>query len=98
MTWVILGIVLVLVAGLMAYVRLAPSDPARWHVDLSAGTLPNAHVFCIAGLGRGMLGTLGDPGRLLAGWTSIALATPRTSPACRFGGRGADHLGHALGA
>jgi hypothetical protein len=33
MVWII-GVVLVLVAGVMAYIRLAPSDPADWHIDL----------------------------------------------------------------
>ena len=77
MVWII-GSVLVLVAGLMAYIRLAPSDPAAWHVDLAAGGLPaNAHVFCIRPDNR--YGPIqGDPQALLEKLDTIAMATPRT--------------------
>ncbi|MFO1203665.1 MAG: DUF1499 domain-containing protein [Tabrizicola sp.] len=77
MGWV-LGLLLVAVVGGMAYVRLAPSDPARWHVDLAAGGLPaNAHVFCIRPDNRyGPI--VGDPKALLGKLDGIALATPRT--------------------
>lgn len=75
MVWIIGG-VLVLVAGLMAYIRLAPSDPAAWHPDLSAGSLPKAHVFCLRPGSR--LDGQGDPRALLERLDAIALATPRT--------------------
>lgn len=77
MAWIIGG-VLVLVAGLLAYIRLAPSDPAAWHVDLAAGGLPaNTHVLCIRPDNR--LGPIqGDPKALLGKLEGIALATPRT--------------------
>jgi hypothetical protein len=74
----LLGLLLVAGAGGMAYIRLAPSDPARWHVDLAAGGLPaNAHVFCIRPDNR--FGPIqGDPAALLARLDAIALATLRT--------------------
>ena len=75
MVWII-GVVLVLVAGGMAYIRLAPSDPARWHVDLAAGNIPKAHVFCIRPGSR--YDVQGDPKALLSRLDAIALATPRT--------------------
>lgn len=77
MGWV-LGLLLVVVVGGMAYVRLAPSDPAIWHVDLAAGGLPaSAHVFCIRPDTR--YGPIqGEPKALLAKLDGIALATPRT--------------------
>jgi uncharacterized protein (DUF1499 family) len=76
MLWIIGG-VLVLVAGLMAYIRLAPSDPTLWHADLSAGGPPKAHVFCIRPDNR--FGPIqGDPKALLEKLDGIALATPRT--------------------
>ena len=73
-----LGLVLLLVLGGMAYVRLAPSDPAEWHVDLAATGIPaKAHVFCIRPDNR--YGPIpGDPAALLAKLDGIALATPRT--------------------
>ena len=75
MVWII-GVVLVLVAGVMAYIRLAPSDPADWHVDLAAGNIPKAHVFCIRPGSR--YDVQGDPKALLARLDAIALASPRT--------------------
>lgn len=77
MGWVIAGLLIVF-GGVAAYIRLAPSDPARWHVDLAQGGLPaNAHVFCIRADNR--FGPIqGDPKALLARLDAIALATPRT--------------------
>lgn len=73
-----LGLLLIAVAGGMAYIRLAPLDPGTWHVDLAAGGLPaHAHVFCIRPDNR--YGPMaGDPAALLARLDAIALATPRT--------------------
>ncbi|RYI27344.1 MAG: DUF1499 domain-containing protein [Acetobacteraceae bacterium] len=78
MTGWIIGLGLAAVAGGMGYVRLAPSDPARWHVGLAEGTLPgNAHVFCIRPDNR--YGPIqGNPKDLLARLDAIAMATPRT--------------------
>jgi hypothetical protein len=71
------GVVLVLVAGLMAYIRLAPSDPGRWHEDLAASEPARAHVFCIRPGNR--YGPIaGEPAALLARLDAIAMATPRT--------------------
>ena len=79
MTGWIIGLVLVVLGGGMAWIRLAPSDPGRWHVDMAApGFQPpgNAHVFCIR---PGSLYETGaDPKALLARLDAIALATPRT--------------------
>lgn len=70
-------LVLAAVAGMLAYVRLAPSDPQRWHVDLAAGGAPaHAHVFCIRPGSR--YASAADPKALLAQLDGIAMATPRT--------------------
>lgn len=45
-----LAILVVLAAGLAAYVRLAPSDPARWHVDPAATPDPTTPNFARADL------------------------------------------------
>lgn len=75
--WIIAGL-LVLGLSAMAYIRLAPSDPGRWHVDLTAGGLPaNAHVFCLRPGSRYTVS--GEPKALLAQLDAIALATPRTA-------------------
>jgi Protein of unknown function (DUF1499) len=80
MTGWIIGLVLVALLGGMAWVRLAPSDPGKWHVDLAAQEFQapaNAHVFCIRPDNR--FGPIvGDPADLLARLDAIALATPRT--------------------
>jgi hypothetical protein len=72
------GLALGLVLAGMAYVRLAPSDRAQWHIDLAAEGLPaKSHVFCIRPDNR--YGPIqGDPAALLATLDGIALATPRT--------------------
>ncbi len=79
MGWLV-GLAVVVILGLAGYIRLAPSDPARWHADLGAqGFQPpgNAHVFCVRPDNR--FGPIaGDPGALLARLDAIALATPRT--------------------
>ncbi|WP_367890165.1 DUF1499 domain-containing protein [Rhodobacter calidifons] len=77
MTGWIVGLLALGAVGGMAYIRLAPSDPARWHVDLAAGGWPsNAHVFCIKPGAR--YDVQEDPQALLARLDAIALATPRT--------------------
>lgn len=77
MTGWILGLLALGAVGGMAYIRLAPSDPARWHVDLGAGNLPaHTHVFCIRPGTR--YDGQADPKDLLARLDAIALATPRT--------------------
>lgn len=48
----ILIVVLVGAAGLLAYIRLAPTDPARWHEDprlVSRPTTPNFHLIRMVG-------------------------------------------------
>ena len=67
---------LVAVAG---YVRLAPSDPARWHVAPVADG-PWGEVVATDGSASLRLGPdRGDPTALLARLDAIALATPRTT-------------------
>jgi hypothetical protein len=62
--------------GVLAFVRLVPSDPADWHVDLAAPGFDPGHgaVFCITPENR--YGPLAEGA--LAGLDAIALATPRT--------------------
>ena len=69
--WLTLAAVL----GLAAYVRLAPSDPARWHVATEVSGPPGEVV---AGEGRASLRFPGDGAALLARLDAVALATPRT--------------------
>lgn len=72
-----LGLVLAAVIGLLAYVRLAPSDPARWHVDLATlGDGAGGHAFCTW---PGERYAPSEPVQAdLARLDKIALATPRT--------------------
>ena len=62
--------------GVLAFVRLAPSDPAEWHVDLAAPGFDPAggQVFCITPDNR--YGPLAEG--TLARLDAIVLATPRT--------------------
>ena len=71
---------LVAVVAFAAYVRLAPSDPGRWHVAPVADG-PVGEVV-VAGLNRATLRLApeaGAPAELLAQLDAVALATPRTT-------------------
>jgi len=66
--------------GLMAYIRLAPSDPARWHVDLAApGFAPGGNwaTFCPAAGSH--FAPMGDAATVLSRLDAIAMATPHTT-------------------
>ncbi len=73
-------LVLALIAGGMAYIRLAPSDPARWNTDPSpAGALPEGVVVAEENGARAILRLAGTtPAAALARLDGIALRTPRT--------------------
>jgi len=62
-----------------AYVRLAPSDPALWHVaPVAEGTMGEvARKMGSASLRLDL--TTGDPGEVLQRLDTIALASPRTT-------------------
>jgi hypothetical protein len=78
--WVALGLLVVLAL----YVRLAPSDPARWHVapvaegpwDTAVVTGPKSASLRLA---TGVRIGLGNPVDMLARMDEVALATPRTT-------------------
>ena len=63
-------IILVLIAGALAWVRLAPSDPARWHKPITAEADKdfNGGAIRVIPAGEDTLARLNE----------IALATPRT--------------------
>lgn len=68
---------LIAVAGLMAFVRLAPDDPARWHV-----ALPPLEDEAAPGVSEVPGGAVGfvptaTPGDALARLAEVAAATPR---------------------
>lgn len=63
---------LLLLSGLFCYIRLAPSDPARWHTDPATGQSgPGSHAL------RQSYAL--PPAELLARLDAVALATPRTT-------------------
>ncbi|MDO9526189.1 MAG: DUF1499 domain-containing protein [Gemmobacter sp.] len=68
------GLAALLVATLV-YVRLAPSDPAIWHVDPNNAADPRASTFARIVPG-GVTGA--DPGSLAARVKDAMLAMPRT--------------------
>jgi len=73
-----LGLLAALVAFAL-YLRLAPSDPGRWHVAAVAEGPPGEVT--VAGLNRATLRLgpdAGPPAELLARLDAVALATPRT--------------------
>ena len=64
-----------LVVGLMAYIRLAPSDPALWNAALATDLTSDATVLVGEGSARVALAA---PVDALARLNAIALATPRS--------------------
>ncbi len=76
-------LVLIAVAGLAAWVRLAPFDPAVWHEALPTDTRA-LEGDCAAGVQQGAKGAVAacilpmPPQEVLARLDAIALATPRT--------------------
>ena len=64
--------VLVLLAGLWLYVRFAPSDPARWHVDPETADAPAGGSF------RTRFEMAVPPEAALSAVQAVALETPRT--------------------
>ena len=72
--------ILGLAAGAALWIGLAPSDPARWHVDMAApGFRPEGHwaQFCPRP-GSRFAPEMGDPAATLARLDAIATAHPRT--------------------
>jgi hypothetical protein len=70
-----------LVAGVAAYVRLAPSDPVRWHIDPADPALaPGEARFLVRPDGGDIPGPVFDlpPGALLAEFDEVARAEPRS--------------------
>jgi uncharacterized protein (DUF1499 family) len=68
---VILGVLLLSVLGLAVFVRLAPSDPARWNTDPAEGTAgANSHVAKVF--------VPLPPAEALAAFDAVAMAEPRT--------------------
>ncbi len=61
------------------YIRLAPSDPARWHIALPADTATDCTVSPAKGAARFACPYPEPPAALLARLDAIALATPRTT-------------------
>ncbi len=83
--WLLLG-VLLLAAGGMIYVRVAPLDPATWHVDpVTAPTPPTPNSFRVLAPGatpgpEEMSSPLFPvpPAQLMQAFDRMALAQPRT--------------------
>jgi hypothetical protein len=68
---IVLGIIVLAVAGFGLYVRLAPSDPARWNTDPAQG---------VAGLNSAVERVVlpMPPAEALAAFDAAAMAEPRT--------------------
>jgi len=76
----IAAVLAVIVLAAAGWVRLAPGDPARWHVDVASDAPP----LCADGIEAGAANAraacqVAEPGAaLLARLDAIAMATPRT--------------------
>jgi hypothetical protein len=79
----LLGLLVLLILGLMVYIRLAPSEAAEWHVAPPDALFQGVAPGQVAPLPNGALLVLGPAkgpaAELLAKLDAIALATPRTA-------------------
>ena len=75
----VLGLLALLVIGFGAYVRLAPSDPVRWHVSPTPAAQPDCTVQQGEGDARATCLLPAAPAEALAKLDAIATATPRTT-------------------
>lgn len=69
-------IILALLIGLMAYIRLAPSDPAQWHIALPTDIAADGQIRTTAGSARAAVPATPQT---LTQLDAIARATPRSS-------------------
>jgi uncharacterized protein (DUF1499 family) len=74
----VLGLLALLIVGFGLYVRLAPSDPARWHVAPAPAATTDCTVEQGEGDARATCTLSAPPAAALAQLDAIALATPRT--------------------
>lgn len=75
----IAGLLVLIVLGFGLYVRLAPSDPARWHVSPTAAARDDCTVEQGRGDARVTCQRPQNATQLLARLDEIAMATPRTT-------------------
>ena len=75
----IFGALALVVLGFALYVRLAPSDPARWHVTPAPATTQDCTVEQGEGDARATCLLPAKPAGALAALDAIAMATPRTT-------------------
>ncbi|MBI1418298.1 MAG: DUF1499 domain-containing protein [Limimaricola sp.] len=74
-------IILIALVALDAYIRLAPSDPAKWHVDPLTAATPQGNGWLVRPDGGNAAPKVraATPEALLAALDKIIRATPRTS-------------------
>lgn len=75
---IVAGLLILLVIGFAAYVRLAPSDPARWHVSPAPAQQPDCGIEAGEGDARVTCLIPGTAAEALARIEAVAMATPRT--------------------
>ena len=74
---IFLLLLLVAVIGLLAYIRLAPSDPARWHIDPVSAEDPGEGGVLLIPIDAPALATA--PETLMELFDAIAMAEPRVT-------------------
>lgn len=76
-------VILILMAGVMAFIRLAPTNPALWHIALDPRpaviATPSPDQVTAVKIGGYVDLTSADPTETLAKLDSIALSFPRTT-------------------
>ena len=81
MRWIVVVLGSLAVLGLLAYIRLAPSDPLRWHLDPLAAPVPQGNGWLLRDSDGNAASPVFSalPEAVLDALDSVAIATPRTT-------------------
>ena len=82
--WYVIGLIVIAAIAVPLWIRLAPSDPAVWHVAITdeAEAMPGpcaSHVRTLRNGARATCLLAEDPSMVLAKLDAMARATPRTA-------------------
>jgi uncharacterized protein (DUF1499 family) len=81
MRWIVVVLASLAALGFLIYVRVAPSDRLRWHVDPMAVPLPRGNGWLLRdGVGNAAAPVFAaSPAAVLDALDSVAMSTPRTT-------------------
>ncbi len=81
MSKLVIVVILLGLAGLIAYIRFAPSDPVAWNIDPMTAPAPNGNGWLLRPEGGNAASPVfaTDAAAILTAVDTVAMATPRTT-------------------